>query len=347
MSTIHTAHLTLRPITDADVTDERIIGWHTDPAGYELMSEAPRTRDDAVEALQTWREAWDADGISYWIAEHEGTPVGIGGVRAMNYQSHPHLNLYYRLDPQSWRRGFGSEIACAATAYAQEFYTAGPVITRIAPANEPSLRIAERAGMEDLGPFRMPQDPEHLPDNLLFESPTARLGIGEAYDEVLDLWCRVNAAGGAVGWEGDAPRDEVARVLDGHLAAAGSTLVRLHAPTHDTWDDPDAVGDLLGFGFVQRGTWFSTEHRATLLRVMTDPADRGRNYGRILMGALHGTARRDGAEICEISYRGGTGLERFYQQFGYVETGRLAGGLRFSWGEEDDVAMARSLVSTP
>lgn len=343
VTTVRTAHLTLRPITDADLADERIIGWHTDPAGYELMSEAPRTRPEAIEALELWRDAWQTDGIGYWIAEHEGNPVGIGGVRAMNYQNHPHLNLYYRLDPAHWGRGFGTEIACAATAYAAEHYTAGPVVTRIAPTNLPSLRVIERAGMTDLGPFRMPQDPEDLPDNLLFESPRILLGIGDAYEEVLDVWCRVNEAGGSVGFEGAAPVGDVASVLDAHLAADDTTLVRLHAPTHDTWDDPSAVGDLLGFGFVQRPTWFSVKHRAKLLRVMTDPDLRGRNYGRILMGALHGHARRDGVEISEISYRGGTGLEKFYEQFGYAETGRVAGGLRFRWGDEDDVAMARPL----
>lgn len=343
MTSLQTKNLTLRPITDADVQDERILNWHTDAEGYELMAEQPRTRDEAVEAMQLWREGWDTDGISYWIAEHEEQPVGIGGLRTMSYQNNAHLNLYYRLAPTARGRGFGAEIACAATAYALEHFAERPVTSRISPRNEPSLRTSLRAGMVDLGPFRMPHDPVDEPDNVLFESPTVRLGVGDAYDEVLDLWCRVNADGGSVGWEGAAPRDEVATVLDRHLSAEASTLLRLHAPNEETWNDPSQVGPLLGFGFIQRATWFSTAHRATLYRVMTDPEERGRNLGRILMGALHGQARRDGVEICEISYRGGTGLEKFYEQLGYVETGRLPGGLRFSWGEVDDVAMARRL----
>lgn len=343
MNTVRTKHLTLRPIADADVKNERILKWHTDAEGYELMAEQPRTRDEAVEAMQEWREAWQRDGICYWIAEHDGQPVGIGGLRTMKYQSHGHLNLYYRLDPSVRGRGFGTEIARAATEYALEWLPQLPVTSRIAPGNIPSLRTAERAGMVDLGPFRMPHDPEEEPDNILFESPTVRLGIDDAYDEVLDLWCRVNRDGGSVGWEGAAPREEVAAVLDGHLAADGSTLVRLHAPTNDTWNDASTYGPLLGFGFVQRATWFSTKHRATMLRVMTDPQLRGRNLGRLLMGSLHAVARRDGVEISEISYRGGTGLEKFYDALGYVETGRVPGGLRFSWGDVDDVAMARRL----
>ncbi|MBD2759651.1 GNAT family N-acetyltransferase [Yimella sp. cx-573] len=342
-STVRTKSLVLRPITEADTTDPRILKWHTDSEGYELMAESPRTPDEASESMQLWHEGWKADGLSYWIAERDGVPVGIGGLRHVNYQNHPHLNLYYRLDPAARARGYGREIASAATAFALEWLPQLPVTSRIAPRNIPSLRTIERAGMIGLGPFRMPHDPSDEPDNLLFESPVIRLGIGEAYEEVLDVWCRVNADGGAVGWEDEAPVDEVARVLDAHLAADGATLVRLHAPNHDTWSDATQIGDLLGFGVVQRGTWFSTAHRATLYRVMTDPDLRGRNLGALLMGALHGVARRDGMEICEIGYRGGTGLESFYERFGYRETGRVVGGLRFSWGDEDDVAMARPL----
>ncbi|GAB3579764.1 GNAT family N-acetyltransferase [Calidifontibacter terrae] len=343
MTIVRAARLTLRPLIAADIADPRILAWHTDPEGYELMSEQPRRDADAREALITWQASWEREGIGYWIAERDGIPVGIGGVRPLEHEGRRYLNLYYRLDPTVRGAGLATEIASAATAYALEFHSDLPVIARVAPSNEPSLRTVERAGMVGLGPFQAPRDPVDQPANLLFESPMIRTGVGDCYDALVDLWCRVNAAGGAVGWEGESPRAEVVAALDGHLAAEGSTLVRLHAPTVQTWDDPTAYGELLAFGIVQRGTWFSTRHRATLYRVMTDPAHRGHNLGRLLMAGLHRVAREQGVEICEIGYRGGTGLERFYWQLGYVETGRVVGGLRFSWGDEDDVAMAHRL----
>lgn len=343
MTTLHLPDLTLRPITAADADDPRVIGWHTDPEGYQLMAEQPDSPDAARENVLTWADSWKRDGISYWVAERDGEPVGLGGVRRLEHDGRAYLNLYYRLAPAVRGAGLATRIASAATVLAAEKYHDLPVVARISPRNEPSLKTAQRAGMMPVGTFRSPHDPTDEPDSELWQSPVVALGVGGSYDDLLDLWCRVNASGGAVGWQGAAPREEVAAVLDGHLAADACTLVRMHAPTARTWDDPTDLGRLLGFGFVQRGTWFSKTHRATLLRVMTDPDLRRRNLGHVLMGALHGVAREQGIEICEVHYRGGTGLEGFYASLGYVETGRVAGGLRFVDGDVDDVSMARRL----
>ena len=343
MTAVRTTHLLLRPLTDADVSDPRILLWHTDPEGYALMAEEPSSDAEAADRLSAWRQQWAEEGLGYWIAERDGHPVGIGGVRPMEHQGTRYLNLYYRLAPEGRGQGLATEIARAAVDLALEHHPDLPVVARIAAGNEPSLRTVRRSGMVDLGPFRMPHDPPGMPDNLLFQSPAVRLGLDDTYEEVLDLWQRVNAAGGAVGFEGDAPRADVARALDRHLGAEGCTLLRLHAPTLDTFDDPARVGPLLGFGFVQQGVSPVVAHRGTLYRVMTDPDRRGQRLGTLLVAALHGTARRQGVEICEISYRGGTGLDRFYAPLGYAETGRVAGGLRFSWGDVDDVTMARRL----
>lgn len=340
---VPTRRLMLRPMTAADTTDEQVLRWHTDAEGYALMAEEPRSPAQARASLEAWQSAWQRDGIGYWIAERDGLAVGIGGVRVLEHQGRRYLNLYYRLDPAARGTGLGREIASAATAYALEWRSEAGVLARVAASNTPSLHTIERAGMIGLGPFRRPHDPPGE-DNLLFASPVIRTGLERSREDLVDLWCRVNAEGGAVGWEGESPRADVAAALEAHLAADGATLVRLHAPTAQTWGDPAAYGELLGFGIVQRGTWVSVRHRATLYRVMTDPARRGRNLGRLLMAALHRVAREQGVEICEINYRGGTGLERFYQPLGYAETGRLIGGLRFSWGDEDDVAMACSLT---
>lgn len=51
-STVRTKSLVLRPITEADTADPRILKWHTDSEGYELMTESPRTPDEALESMQ-------------------------------------------------------------------------------------------------------------------------------------------------------------------------------------------------------------------------------------------------------------------------------------------------------
>lgn len=347
-SAVTTAHLTLRPLTDDDARDPRILRWHTDPGGYELMYERPyRDLVTAAERLDSWAGRWSSIGVGYWVAERDGVPVGIGGVDPLQHEGRDYLNLYYRLDPSARGQGLAREIATAATAYAAEWWPGRPVVARIAPTNEPSLKVARAAGLVDLGPRRAPQDPSDLPAPRLLRSPLAAVGpvrAGDpAYDDVLDLWCRVNDAGGAVGFERHAPRAAVAETLERHLADAHTTLVRLHAPTTHGTDDAAQGGPLLGFGFIVGSTHFAMRHRCSLMRVMTHPDHRGVNLGRLVMGALHARARGDGRELVQIDYRGGTGLGVFYERCGYVETGRVPGGLRFSFGDRDDVAMTRRL----
>ncbi|NHN56285.1 GNAT family N-acetyltransferase [Calidifontibacter sp. DB0510] len=337
------SELRLRPITDADAADERIIGWHTDPEGYRLMLEEPRSPGEAVSAIREWAAAWERDGLSYWVAERDGEPIGIGGLRQFTHKGVGYLNLYYRLDPSERGRGTAREIARAATAFGVEHRPDLPIVARIGPINEPSLRTARSAGMIELGEFRLPHDPPGEA-SILFNAPHVVTGppTDAERSELLDLWVAVNDAGGAVGFEAGAPRAEVARVLDEHLSS--DMLVRLVHPTMDTFYDPSSYGALIGFGFLRRPTAAVARHRVSLLRVMTDPALRGRWFGRLLVAALHGQARRSGAEIAEIDYRGGTGLGEFYEQCGYAESGRVVDGLKFSFGYRDDVSMTCRLT---
>ena len=351
-STVTTAQLTLRPMTSDDARDPRILRWHTDPRGYELMYERPyRDARTAATRLRSWAERWDSVGVGYWIAERDGLAVGIGGVDPLQHEGRDHLNLYYRLDPAARGLGLAREIATTATAYAAEWWPDRPVVARIAPTNEPSLKVARAAGLVDLGPRRAPHDPDDLPAPRFLHAPLARIGpvhAGDpAYDDLLDLWCRVNDSGGAVGFEAHAPREAVAEALDRHLADPHTTLVRMHAPATRGPDGTASTGTLLGFGFVVLASHFAMRHRCSLMRVMTDPERRGNNLGRLLMGALHARAREHGRELVQINYRGGTGLGAFYERCGYLETGRVLGGLRFSFGDRDDVAMSRRLDGLP
>ncbi len=81
---------------------------------------------------------------------------------------------------------------------------------------------------------------------------------------------------------------------------------------------------------------------------MTDPARRGRNLGRLLLAAMHRTAREEGVEVARLDVRSGLGLVGFYERSGYVEVGRVPGAIRVAPGDDrDTVLMARRLDDRP
>lgn len=117
------------------------------------------------------------------------------------------------------------------------------------------------------------------------------------------------------------------------MVAGDVTAVLLRAP------DTDRV---VAIGFWQRPSNPLLHHRRMAYRVMTDPDLRGRNLGRLLMAAMHRVAREDGVEIGELGVRGGLETERFYAGLGWVECGRLVGGIRVGPGDDrDDIWMMR------
>ncbi|OFE16839.1 hypothetical protein BA895_02700 [Humibacillus sp. DSM 29435] len=180
---------------------------------------------------------------------------------------------------------------------------------------------------------------------LAFESPSVRaVPAAEApVNELLDLWVRVNDAGGAVGFLPAAPRREVAQALESHLGevrAGRALLVVMREP----------AGALLGFGFWLAPRARGLEHLAELMRLMVEPSAQGRNLGRLLLAGMVGVVRRElpGIRLLRLDYRSGLGLGVFYEAAGWSEIGRLAQGISLGGDEfRDDVLMARRVDGAP
>ncbi len=339
-----TRDLRLRPLVTDDL--DRVHTWSSDPASFTHAPFARHTSADQTRrALEVWMRSWQDGGPSYWMAERraDGLPLGYGGVR----RTPEGLNLAYRLGTEHHGHGYGAQLACAATALAAEWCPGEDLYALIRPVNVASRRTAERAGlwMTDEHPDETDLPAGEEPSQVLrpprFVDGADDLGAGAAHEELLDLWCRVNEAGGAVGFEGSTPRSEVAATLEVHLdrARSGHGVVgRLAHPV---------TGALLGAAFWQLFDHPKYAHVGELQRVMVDPRRRHRNLGRLLVGGMHAAARARGVEISRLNYRGGTGVAPFYQSCGYAEIGRLPGGLRLRDLDVDDVEMARRLDGRP
>jgi GNAT superfamily N-acetyltransferase len=146
--------------------------------------------------------------------------------------------------------------------------------------------------------------------------------------QLLDMWVAVTDAGGAVGFVPPADSVEIAPALDAALARVFDGRDDLGVLRRD--------GAAVGMGFVVAHTSALRRHWRTLLRVMVHPDLQGQGAGAQLLEGLHGIARSLGLEQLHLTARGGTGVEGFYQRFGYTVIGRHPGAIRVAPGDDRD-----------
>ncbi|HEU4349858.1 MAG TPA: GNAT family N-acetyltransferase [Actinoplanes sp.] len=151
---------------------------------------------------------------------------------------------------------------------------------------------------------------------------------GDLRDRILRLWVEVTNAGGAVGFVAPVTTADVRPLAEQTLADVASGVDHLLAGFDD--------GELVALLFVASNRFALKEHWRVLKRVMVAPGRQGRGYGAALMREATAVARKLGLEALQVTVRGGTGTERFYQRLGYREVGRLPGALRVGPGDDRD-----------
>jgi RimJ/RimL family protein N-acetyltransferase len=144
---VATERLLLRRPAHDDLRDLHRI--HSDPRTWEHRPEGRHgSRAESGRRLAHWLAHWEARGYGYWSVEHRGRVVGFGGLMLLpGWQRRDALNLYYRLEAESWGRGFASEIARAAVRLAARELPELLVVARIREGNDRSVGVAERAGL--------------------------------------------------------------------------------------------------------------------------------------------------------------------------------------------------------
>lgn len=322
---IETDRLTLTPPEESDV------------GLVARLMDVPADDERPADIVAAWRDHWEEHGYGTWIVrDPDGGRVGFVGLR----DHEDFIRLTVRTIGAA-----GEEVAVRAVrrvaAHAVEWLPDLPVRLRVGPDDHMIRAVGVSAGMEHVPELDHTADDDEwqvleLPYIRVVDHVPAR-----AREALLDMWVRVNGAGGAVGFAPGADREDVAALLDGYidrLAEGRTVCVSLNSP----------MGELLGFGFVARSTGQLMGHCADLQRVMTDPERRGTNHGGLLMAGMHRAARELGVELVTLDHRDGTGLGDFYARFGYVEVGRIPGAIRVAKGDDrDSVLMARRLDVPP
>lgn len=82
--------------------------------------------------------------------ELDGQVIGCAGLRPLDVSGCPCWNLYYRLAPAIWGRGYAAEAAREAVKVAQTELPPRPVVARTRPSNHAAINVALRAGLTRL-----------------------------------------------------------------------------------------------------------------------------------------------------------------------------------------------------
>lgn len=136
---------------------------HADPRVWTHLPSGVHTSIDQTRAmLREWLADWERDGIGYWIARStQGEFVGVGGVRLIAAAASLHAasehpesgpssyigwNVYYRLAPAQWHRGYATEITRKALQTARALHPETPVFVNTLERNTASCSVALRLG---------------------------------------------------------------------------------------------------------------------------------------------------------------------------------------------------------
>jgi GNAT superfamily N-acetyltransferase len=152
----------------------------------------------------------------------------------------------------------------------------------------------------------------------------------ELADRLEHIWLDVGNAGGAVGTPMPATIEDVRKLS--HKAFRDVNEGSDHIVV--AYDDGTPVG--LAFLTHNPGALFT--HWAIVKRLQVHPDRQGNGIGSALMAAIIDLARnRLGLEQLQLTVRGKTGTESFYERFGYEVVGRIPGAIRVAPGDDREM----------
>ncbi|HYE14769.1 MAG TPA: GNAT family N-acetyltransferase [Pyrinomonadaceae bacterium] len=122
----------------------------------------PMTRHEAWRSLAFIVGHWQLLGYGHWAVEEKSSGMLVGRVGFLNPEGWPGFELGWTLAREHWGRGFATEAARRAMDYAFDDLGRDHVISLIQPANQNSIRVAERLGEKPEGRTKLFGDLEVL-----------------------------------------------------------------------------------------------------------------------------------------------------------------------------------------
>jgi RimJ/RimL family protein N-acetyltransferase len=176
---LHTPRLLLRRWREADL--EPFAALNADPLVMEHFP-APLSREDSDALVQRIEDSFELRGYGLWAVEVATTRefIGFTGLSVPSFDAHftPAVEVGWRLARRSWGRGYATEAARAALAFAFEEVELNDLVSFTATTNQRSQAVMRRIGMthdpaDDFDHPRLP-DGDRLRRHVLYRLDAQR-----------------------------------------------------------------------------------------------------------------------------------------------------------------------------
>ncbi|HEY0124426.1 MAG TPA: GNAT family N-acetyltransferase [Rhizobium sp.] len=105
----------------------------------------PDTREESARRLARDMDHWRSHGFGRWAVEADSGLIGFGGVTVS--KEFEGLNLSYHLHPDSWGKGYATELVRQVLDFAFNDLHADRVIGLVRPINVASRNVLEKCGL--------------------------------------------------------------------------------------------------------------------------------------------------------------------------------------------------------
>lgn len=144
---LETPRLLLRKFTQEDLSLVlEVIG---DPEVMRFSTTGPEDEYGGRKFLESCLRRYERDGMGQWaiILKESGQLIGECGISVQVIDNQREFEISYRVLRSLWGKGFGFEAAIACREYGFKFFGLKRLISIIESANEPSIRVAQKMGM--------------------------------------------------------------------------------------------------------------------------------------------------------------------------------------------------------
>jgi ribosomal-protein-alanine N-acetyltransferase len=143
---IDTVRLVGRRLTDDDLRFVMDV-WNDERVAPTIGG--ARDEQQISERIARWTRHWDTHGFGATLFRERTTsrPIGWGGLQHSTIGIGDCLTVGYVVAPDSWGRGYATEIATASVAHAFDALGAAEVHASVLSTNRASRRVLEKAGL--------------------------------------------------------------------------------------------------------------------------------------------------------------------------------------------------------